>query len=628
MNDRMAHRGPDGASYLLCGSAGFAFQQMKVTPDSAQEQQPWQLPAEVVALFEGRLDNRDELLRELRAHAPLDVDSPDVEFVAVAYSVYQESFAAKLEGDFAAAIFDPARKVLLLARDPMGARVVYYCRFGDTVLFASEIKALLSHPVVKTELNKASLAELLFDTWDHSDETSTLFTGIHRVPRASQVTLTPEKTLVERYFDFDTSKQLRLRDQAEYVEAYREAFSRAVRRRLRTSGPAAIMVSGGLDSSSIFCMAHRLRQTSPAGISPTLMPIGMVVEDDPGAQVKRGEWEYQKAVTDHCQAEMLSISVKTLDFQRDNQRKIWHSETLWAMDSGFEDLYRRSCAGGARVLISGIFGDFLLFSPQFLLDQVLRGKWLTAWRSYRGFMTKPWIQSDESGPDAAYLRALLWREVRSYLIPEALRPAYRKLRYRGASRGRSAFFSPEFQAIAQQKAASSEVVRCPPGRAHAKALYIGARSKSLTYRIEVDAKASAMFSLEMAYPYRDQDLIQLVMSMPGEAVYPDGDSRGIHREALKGILPEAVRLRRTKGDFGPLATLGAQQVMTGLERLTSGLAVAMGILKSGPELGEDLRELGRLLQTEEPLPRTQTDTPMNLAALEDFLHVFFDRFRT
>ncbi len=628
MNERMAHRGPDGAHHLLCGSAGFAFQQMRVTPESVRERQPLTSATGVVALLEGRLDNREELIRQLREGAPVDTGSPDVDLVLAAYGAFGAGFASRLEGDFAAALFDAKRQTLTLARDPMGARVVYYCRFGSHVLFASEIKALLAHPAVTTEVNQPALAELLFDTWDHGDETKTLFTGIQRVPRASQVSVTPERLAVERYFDFDTTTQLRLRNQSEYVEAYGEAFSRAVRRRLRTAGPAAIMVSGGLDSSSIFCMAHRLLQTSPAGISPSLLPIGMVVEDEPGARVKFGEWEYQKAVADHCQADMIPIPVKALDFQHENQRKIWHSESLWAVDNGLEGLYRRSSAGGARVLLSGIFGDFLLFSPQFLLDQVLGGKWLTAWRSYRGFIEKPWYQWEEDRSDPARLRDLLLRDIRSFLIPEAVRPWYRALRHRVLHRAEAVpFFSSEFMQIAAAVAASREAVKCLPGRAHAKALYIGARSKSLTYRVEVDAKACAMFSLEMTYPYRDKDLIQLVMSMPGEAVYPEGDSRGIHREAMKGILPESVRLRRTKGDFSQVAQAGARKVAGGLQTLKTGLAVESGILKPAPELELDLLTLGETLAEDQPLSKFQTDTALNLAALEDFLRVFFDHRR-
>jgi asparagine synthase (glutamine-hydrolysing) len=619
MNERMAHRGRDGAAYLMSGSAGFAYQQLKVTPDARREKQPHQATNGAIVLWDGRLDNRSELITRLRSQASLTPDSSDVEIVSAAYEGYRSGFISVLEGDFAVAVFDPHEQNLMLGRDAMGARPLFFCRRGDVVLFASEIKVLLAHPVVKPLLDEPSLAEFLFGAWDHADETNTLFSGISRVPPAVLVSISPDKTSSARYFDFDVGAELRLKDQSEYVEAFRECFARAVGRRLRSAYPTAVLLSGGLDSSSILCMGQFLQKENQ--ISPTLIPIGLVAEDDPGAQAKANEWDFQKAVQDHCSLEMIRIPITSFEFGADRKRKVWHAEAPWVIQN--QELLLRLTEEGARVVLSGMFGDNLLLSPQFLLDLVVQGKWLAALRSYQGLMTLPWLLWDEHGPDKVQLRSLLGRELRRYLIPEVLRPLYRAIRRRPPEARRSKFYSPRFLQVAEDVERRSQPLSCPPGRAHAKAIYLAARSKNLNLRIEMDANAMARFPIDVAYPFRDRELVQMIMSMPGEAVYPGGDSRGIQREALRGILPESVRLRRDKGNFTRFARLSVLKDAEQLKLLKDGHAMRLGLLAPPDVFEADVTRLVRDLSRSDDSSMVGHSSAGKLLALEDFLQSFF-----
>ncbi|HUS20085.1 MAG TPA: hypothetical protein VMZ25_10585, partial [Terriglobales bacterium] len=157
MSARMAHRGPDGETFWIQGEAGFAYQMMKVQPESASERQPLEHPAGITLVYDGRLDNREELLQKLPHSAGVSSASPDPEIVMAMYREWGEGFAQHLVGDIALAIWDGSKRRMLLARDVMAGRTLYHCRFGNTFLFATEIKTLLAHPLVNTAPNDWAL---------------------------------------------------------------------------------------------------------------------------------------------------------------------------------------------------------------------------------------------------------------------------------------------------------------------------------------------------------------------------------------------------------------------------------------------------------------------------------------
>src|SRR3954470_18106225 len=138
---QLAHRGADGEYSLVDESVGLSCQLMRNAPESAAEVQPW-LDKDCAVLFDGRLDDREELISKL-GDRRFDADSPAPILVLAAYQKWGEDFPLRLNGDFAVAIFDKARQQLLLMRDAVGPRPLYYCDARGTVVFASEIKAIL-----------------------------------------------------------------------------------------------------------------------------------------------------------------------------------------------------------------------------------------------------------------------------------------------------------------------------------------------------------------------------------------------------------------------------------------------------------------------------------------------------
>ena len=222
MSATMAHRGPDGEEMWIEGSVGFACQLFRVTPESEKETQPLVGRSGAVVVFDGRLDNREELLASLKNSHRVSSSSPDPDLVLAAYEVFGERLPERLVGDFALALFDSNRQQLLLARDVMGIRPLYYCRILDTFLFASEIKAFLAHPEVSTKPNDDTLAN--FFLANVRDPEMTFFEGISSLPPAHMAFLTPDALRTRRYWDFDSAGSIRLGSFGEYAEGFRHLF--------------------------------------------------------------------------------------------------------------------------------------------------------------------------------------------------------------------------------------------------------------------------------------------------------------------------------------------------------------------------------------------------------------------
>lgn len=614
MNARMTHRGPDGSALLRCGNAGFAFQQLKVMPESAHETQPWRTTTGSIVLFDGRLDNREELLSELRPRHALENDSPDVMLAGAAYDTFGNEFAEKLDGDFAIAIFDPAKSVLFLARDLMGPRPLFYCRVGSTFLFATEIKALLVHPLVKTEPNNVALAEYFYRYFDYSDQSRTFFKGISTVASGELVVVSPESTTKRNFTDFDPSHEIRFKNDRDYVDAYREHFLAAVKRRLRSSFPVACMASGGQDSSAVFCAALTMKREAPGSFADCF-GIAAVPESP-----EVNEISYQRTIEDMYGVELLKIPLQDIRTMADSKNDLYYREAPFMHWRDWTQIWRQSRDRGARVLISGFFGDQILLSAQYYLDLVRSFRWGTTKRHFDVYSNfYHWASRAEH-------RRNLWGIAKGYAIPPVLRPSYHWFKRR-LRRPFSPLlgFSAEFAAVASKLERTARPLPLPRGTAHARGIYNFARSKHPSIRTSIDALWESQYQIETTYPFRDRDLVAFLMAIPGEKVFLQGIPRGIHCEAMRGILPEEIRTRRTKADFSRIAR---QSAVVDLEIFAADLAhstaLRLGYLKPLEELRQDVASLKKWLDADPDA--SSSWVTQDIIWLDAWLSVFFSDF--
>lgn len=224
-----------------------------VTPESELEKQPFLSSSGQVWLWDGRLDNRQELIGLLGAG--LKGDLTDVAIAAAALEAWGTTALAKLIGDWALSIWNPKERTVLLAKDFLGAKSLYYT-IGENALAWST----LIDPLLLPKNRPFCLQEEYLAGWfSHFPDTHlTPFVGIHSVPPASYVLFRAQNANGRQYWNFDPNKRIAYRNDHEYEEHFRTVFGESVRRRLRCKTPILADLSGGMDSSSIVCMADVL----------------------------------------------------------------------------------------------------------------------------------------------------------------------------------------------------------------------------------------------------------------------------------------------------------------------------------------------------------------------------------
>lgn len=241
----------------------FAAVSFPLTPEDRFDRQPWSgRDGQLTLLFDGRLDDRDDLASRLGLEPGRAAEMADGALVLAAYERWGTGFLAGLAGAWGLAVWDSGARTLVLARDPMGGRSLFFHRDGPVVTFAASTMALLRLHRVARDLDETVLGDLLMLTM--TERNRTFYRDISRVPGGCLVICTPDTMTVEPFWHPPTDRPLRLSSDGEYVEAGRELLERAVRASLRSLTPVAVLGSGGLDSAGIAATAAR--QMAPAQI--------------------------------------------------------------------------------------------------------------------------------------------------------------------------------------------------------------------------------------------------------------------------------------------------------------------------------------------------------------------------
>src|SRR6267378_840721 len=271
----LAPYGPDGGGAYIKDSVGILFRAFHTTKESRSETQPHITPSGAVLTWDGRLDNRDELGRSLRD--VLTINSTDVSIVAAAYEEWGTKSFAKLIGDWALSVWNARDRSLTLAKDPIGTRHLYYSIGQDQVSWSTILDPLVLLAGKSFEPEEEYIAGCLsFFPATHL----TPYVGIHSVSPCTSVLIRAGKHTVSKYWDFDPEEKIRYRTDAEFEEHFRVVFGESVRRRLRSDSPILAELSGGMDSSSIVCMADTIIARGAAE-TPRLDTVSYYDESEP-----------------------------------------------------------------------------------------------------------------------------------------------------------------------------------------------------------------------------------------------------------------------------------------------------------------------------------------------------------
>ncbi|MBF0517786.1 MAG: asparagine synthase (glutamine-hydrolyzing), partial [Nitrospirae bacterium] len=267
MADTMTHRGPDdmGCEVLpfgtLKGYAALGHRRLKIIDLSERGHQP--MPNEsgtIYISYNGEVYNYMELKDELTRAGASFTSTSDTEVVLKAYEHWGTACFSRFNGMWAIAILDKNRGKLILSRDRMGVKPLYYCKTSTDFVFASEIKAILRHPKITRQPNMDKILRYISRSYRYVDtDEASFFENIYHVPKGSFIEI-DEALNIEKTSYWQLNPNLIQRDikDDDAVEQFRDIFVDSVRLRLRSDVPVGAMLSGGMDSTSITCAAYKL----------------------------------------------------------------------------------------------------------------------------------------------------------------------------------------------------------------------------------------------------------------------------------------------------------------------------------------------------------------------------------
>jgi asparagine synthase (glutamine-hydrolysing) len=461
----------------------------------------------LAVLFTGRLDDREALRSSLARRGEDDASSVDIELIALAYRKWGSACVDHLLGDFAFCIWDRERRTLLGARDHFGVIPFYLAQRGATLIVSNVLRSIRRHPLVSDRLDDRSVGDLLLFSLA-MDPSRTLFADVSRLPAAHTVVAGIGRgPRVDRYWALQAPTTAHDADDRELVSEFATALQRAVADRVR-GGPIGVLMSGGLDSSSVAAMAARaLEPSTPRRLRAFTGVYETVAEDE--------ERYYSSlvAATLGIQIDHVPLDGYRL-FDRWNSGGLPPEPTAEPMTATTGDMLARAAEHSPSVL-TGDGGDPLLL-PTTLLDQIGR---VPLSRLIAGFWTS--MRTDTRPPLG--IRSLVRRWTRAGAIatpPWLAAPLLRSFDPRG-----------RLLEIEGQRA----VDHGPRSAAVNALVNLWWPSSFETY----DAGATG-HPVAIRYPFFDVRLVDVALRLPS---FPFCVNKRVLREAMRGALPDTVRLR-------------------------------------------------------------------------------------
>jgi asparagine synthase (glutamine-hydrolysing) len=516
--------GPDGGAEHLAYNLGIAYRAFHTTPESHFETQPL-VRRGLILTWDGRLDNREEIRSKVSGDFG-DIPT-DIDLVFAAYEKWGTTCFAELMGDWALALWDHDKQQLILARDYIGVRRLFYRLDEGGIAWCTTIEPLVLTSTSKLHLDLDYLAGCLYP---RPPVETTPYREIRSVVPASFLAFHDGgKHATEQYWSLNPHAQVRYSSDSEYEDHFREVFGDSVRRRLRADRTLLAELSGGIDSSSIVCMADDIRKIHSG---PAIETLSYYDTDEPSGdersyftlvEEKRGRAGHHISISDFAR----KTAEEALEPLPDDcfaaspgycARSLHWASTLRALQN----------AVGARIILSGLGGDEVLGGIQYeapeLADHLLAFRFIS------------FLQS-----------AIQWSMTRKKNVYRLLMNAIMLVR---ASRHPELLFAPSDELL---------LWACLKPPTNHTALKSFARwrqlspvqlcMESIRYCLAQQLTCTDLPLVgcaEQRYPYLDRSLFVFLASIPRTQVLAVGRRRHLMRRALRGIVPNEVLFRKTK----------------------------------------------------------------------------------
>jgi asparagine synthase (glutamine-hydrolysing) len=539
MTDAIAHRGPDGEGRYVDGAAGLGHRRLAILDLSPAGHQPMcTSDGRFILSYNGEVYNFRELRTELESLGHCFRSQTDSEVVLQAFVQWGPRALLRFNGMFALAIWDRRERQLFLARDRYGIKPLYYTLQGQTLLFASEVKAILAHPAYERDIDQEVLLE--YFTFQNVFTDKTLFAGVRTLPAGCSLCITTESEHLrpERYWDFDFREPEQPLGEEEYLEELTRLFKQAVGRQLVSDVEIGSYLSGGMDSGSITAVA--------AAHLPFMRTFtcGFDLHSVSGLELAFDERETAEHMSYLFKTEHYEMVLKAGDMERVLPKLTWHLEEP-RVGQSYPNYYAAQLASKfVKVVLAGTGGDELFGGYP--------------WRYYRAVVN----DNFEDYVDKYYT---YWQRLIPHRqIKRVFRPIWNDVCHVETRD----IFRNVFNHHAQNFTRPEDYVN--------HSLYFEAKT-FLHGLLIVEDKLSMAHALEGRVPFLDNDLVDFAMRMPvglkvgnlqkvvrlnenepeNSPLRHDQRSRDgklLLRQATKGLLPERITGAIKQGFSAPDAT--------------------------------------------------------------------------
>ena len=543
MADAQAHRGPDDHGYFVEGNAGLGHRRLSIIDLSGGKQPIFNEDGSVVVVFNGEIYNYADLTGNLVAKGHTFATRSDTETIVHAYEEYGTECMRDFRGMFAFAVWDRRLKRLLLVRDRLGIKPVYYYVGKDFFVFASEIKSLLQHPRVPREVNREALD--LYLALRYVPGPQTMFKNIFKLQPGHWMTVDANGVKVAKYWDLSHSTYDILRSDRTAIEEFSSLLEESVRLRLIAEVPLGVFLSGGLDSSAMLAMMSKIA----GGERVKTFSVGYDASGPGAREIEAAnEFSFARQAANYFHADHHEFRMTAVDFQNAIPKMVWHLDEPMA-DPTCIPLYfiSKLARNYITVVLSGegadeTLGGYTLYRKILALEKIRQG----------------------AGPLASTFPAMarlpLGSRLRSYL-----RRAGSTIEdhYRGVVKGIPLETRLALSGIPRVRESNRSLVEIFSTYFH----NIGVSASPLSKMLYVDTKVwlpenlllkadkmTMATAVELRVPFLDHRLVQYVTTLPDNMKVRENLGKWILRQVMGTELPPAILHRKKKGFPMPAET--------------------------------------------------------------------------
>jgi len=605
MGDVTAHRGPDDEGQHIDGDCGIAMRRLSIIDLAGGHQPISNAEGTLTVVCNGEIYNYRELRAELIALGHRFRSGSDSETLLHGYAQWGDEVVQHLNGMFDFALLDvrAARRRLLLGRDRLGVKPLYVLQEAGRLAFATEAKALLQLPGVRTELNREALADYLHLGYVNAPRS--MFQGIRKLPPATLLAVENGRVREWRWWRMPAQVD-RGTSEADWVQRIGEGIERSVRMQMVSDVPIGAFLSGGVDSSAVVAAMARA-STHPI----RTYAIGF---EGGSAEQLYNELPYARRVAELFGTEHHEIVVKP-DVVRLLPKLLWHMDEPVA-DSAFITTYLVSefARRDVKVILSGVGGDELFGGYR----RYLGGHYAQRFHALPGWARRVASATAARLPADRHHKWLNMARLAKGFVASAEMDA--DARYRSY-----------LQVLSREALASLLLADVPQGDDALAAAFAAAGSDDeLNRLLAVDAdtqlpddlllltdKMSMAVSLECRVPLLDHELVEMAAAIPGELKVKGGRLKHLMKAALADTLPEDI-LHRAKRGFGtPMGAWLKKELLAVVRELLSPAVVRRrGLLRADA--------VQTLLADHEASRSDGTDALLALLNLEVWSRIYLD----